>query len=118
MLPHPPSPRRPGLAPGMVIYPLPVSLHEEPFVLEPNARCELCGRGTYDPDKKERPWARAVKGGRQVLVCPQCQKDRPDWSDAMARCQQCGAVRLSAMLGEIVCRACGHVQIAEGKEGA
>jgi len=110
--------RRPGLVPGT--YPCPVDQpgSEEPFVLEPNARCELCGRGTYDPDKKERPWARAAKGGRQVLVCPQCQKDRPDWSDAMARCQQCGAVRLSAMLGEIVCRACGHVQIAEVNEGA
>ena len=27
----------------------------------------LCGRPTYDPDKKERPWSRGVSGGRQVL---------------------------------------------------
>ncbi len=33
----------------------------------------LCGRPTYDPDKRERPWARGVAGGRQVLVCPSCQ---------------------------------------------
>jgi hypothetical protein len=56
--------------------------------------CLFCGRPSYDPDKRERPWARAVRGGRQILVCPRCQVERPDW--------------LSAMLGEIVCRACGH----------
>src|SRR2546430_17175965 len=101
-------------------YPWPVSLTEpdEPFVLEANAHCALCGRGTYDPDKKERPWARAVAGGRQVLVCPRCQTDRSDWTDGLDRCKQCGAVRLSAMLGEIVCRACGRVQATEVSEGA
>jgi predicted amidophosphoribosyltransferase len=92
-----------------------VSLLDEPF--EPGARCFLCGRPTYDPDKKERPWARAVATGRQVLVCPQCQADRPDWSSRLDRCQQCGATRLSAMLGEIVCRACGAEQVRE-PEGA
>ena len=92
---------------------------DEPFVLEANARCELCGRVTYDADlKKERPWARAVSGGRQVLVCPHCQRDRADWTDGLDRCRECGAVRLSAMLGEIVCRACGHVQASEVTEGA
>ena len=89
-----------------------MSLLEEPIPL--NARCDLCGRPTYDPDKKERPWARAVSRGTQVLICPQCQADRPDWNQALDRCQQCGATRLSAMLGEVVCRGCGHVQVTEG----
>ena len=89
-----------------------MSLLEEP--VQKGARCALCGRPTYDPDKRERPWARAVAGGEQVLVCPQCQADRTDWAASLDRCQQCGAIRLSAMLGEVVCRACGHVQVTEG----
>jgi len=89
-----------------------VSLFEEPIAA--NARCALCGRPTYDPDKRERPWARAVSGGSQVLICPRCQSDRTDWSSSLDRCQECGAIRLSAMLGEVVCRACGHVQVTEG----
>ena len=72
--------------------------------------CHLCGRPTYDPDKHERPWVRATSGGRQVLVCPRCQEDRPDWAVVLDRCEACGATRLSAMLGQIVCRACGHVR--------
>ena len=95
-------------------YPDRVSLLEEPMDLEPNARCALCGRPTYDPDKRERPWARAVSRGQQVLICPTCQSDRPDWAASLDTCQQCGAIRLSAMLGEAVCRACGHVQVTEG----
>jgi uncharacterized Zn finger protein (UPF0148 family) len=43
-------------------------------------------------------------------VCPTCQQDRPDFADGLDRCERCGAVRLSAMLGEVVCRACGMVQ--------
>ena len=82
--------------------------------LEPNARCALCGRPTYDPDKRERPWARAVSRGQQVLICPACQSDRPDWTASLDTCQECGGIRLSAMLGEVVCRACGHVQVTEG----
>jgi len=26
--------------------------------------CYLCGRPTYDPDKRERPWVRATSGGQ------------------------------------------------------
>jgi predicted amidophosphoribosyltransferase len=79
---------------------------------EPGARtgCYLCGRPSYDPDKKSRPWARAVSDGRQVLVCPRCQEQRDDWAAGLDRCERCGATRLSAMLGEVVCRACGAVQ--------
>ena len=51
-------------------------------------------------------------GGRQVLICPACQADRPDWASSLDRCEACGGTRLSAMLGEVVCRACGHSQPA------
>ncbi|MGH2682069.1 MAG: hypothetical protein ACRDIX_02410 [Actinomycetota bacterium] len=71
--------------------------------------CHVCGRATYDPDKRERPWVRGVAGGRQVLVCPACQRDHPDWSDGLDRCERCSSTRLSVMLGNVVCRACGHV---------
>src|SRR5205085_11023919 len=37
-----------SLGPGH--YPDRVSLLDEPVELEPNARCALCGRPTYDPD--------------------------------------------------------------------
>jgi predicted amidophosphoribosyltransferase len=69
----------------------------------------LCGRPTYDPDKKERPWSRAVSGGRQVLICPACQAERPDWTATLDRCARCGSTRLSAMLEEVVCRQCGLI---------
>ena len=72
--------------------------------------CYLCGRPTYDPDKRSRPWARGAADGRQVLVCPVCQQERSDWEAGLDRCERCGSVRLSAMLGEVVCRACGTVQ--------
>ncbi len=74
------------------------------------ASCWLCGRPSYDPDKKSRPWARAVAGGRQVLVCPVCQETRVDWAAELDRCERCGETRLSVMLGEVVCRSCGQVQ--------
>jgi len=76
----------------------------------PSARtgCVLCGRPTYDPDKKERPWSRGVLEGRQVLICPICQIERPDWTDALDRCETCGSTRLSIMLGEVICRQCGQ----------
>jgi predicted amidophosphoribosyltransferase len=75
--------------------------------------CLLCGRPTYDPDKRATPWVRAVSDGRQVLVCPECQRDVPDWAERLDRCEECGSTRLSAMLGQIVCRACGLTVAAE-----
>lgn len=74
--------------------------------------CSLCGRPTYDPDKRETPWVRAVSGGRQVLICPACQAERPDWAEGLDRCRACGGTRLSAQLGGVVCRACGHTELA------
>jgi hypothetical protein len=73
-------------------------------------KCFLCGRQTFDPDKRGRQWVRAAVGGEQVLVCPSCQEDRPDWAIQLDRCEVCGASRLSVMLGQVVCRACGHVR--------
>jgi len=72
--------------------------------------CRLCGRPTFDPDKRGAPWARGVVSGSQVLVCPICQGDTPDWADALDACERCGARRLSAILGTVVCRACGREQ--------
>ena len=72
--------------------------------------CFLCGRPTFDPDRRERPWVRATVGGHQVLVCPRCQEDRPDWAVQLDRCEACGQTRLSVTLGQVVCRACGHVR--------
>jgi hypothetical protein len=79
------------------------------FEVSPEERpgCSLCGRATYDPDKRGVPWIRAVSGGHQVLICPECQRDRPGWADTLDTCAACGSTRLSAMLGEVVCRACG-----------
>ena len=74
--------------------------------------CLLCGRATFDPDKRDRPWVRAVQGGRQVLVCPACQEATPDWAERLDRCSACGSTRLSAMLGQVVCRLCGHVLVS------
>lgn len=83
---------------------------------EVRAGCFLCGRPTYDPDKRDRPWARGVSAGRQVLVCPWCQGERPDWAARLDRCQRCGGTRLSVMLGEVVCRTCGHVRVDRAEE--
>ena len=70
--------------------------------------CFHCHRPTFDPDKRAMPWARAVAGGVQILVCPDCQHDRPDWAESLDRCEDCGSTRLSVTLGDVVCRACGH----------
>ena len=80
----------------------------EPPVQRPG--CLFCGRPTFDPDKRERPWVRATVEGHQVLVCPSCQEERADWAVQLDRCEACGATRLSVMLGEVVCRECGHVR--------
>jgi hypothetical protein len=88
-----------------------VSSTEPPVVLgATRPACLLCGRPTFDPDKRERPWVRATVQGHQVLVCPTCQEERADWAVQLDRCEACGETRLSVMLGEVVCRACGHVR--------
>jgi rubredoxin len=81
------------------------------------AGCFLCGRATYDPGKRERPWSRGVAEGRQVLVCPVCQVERSDWMGRLDRCARCDSTRLSLMLGSVVCRQCGHIELP-AEEGA
>lgn len=76
-------------------------------------RCFLCGRPTFDPDRRGRPWIRGVAGGAQALVCPRCQEERANWAEALDRCERCEGTRLSAMLGQVVCRACGHLNVVE-----
>lgn len=70
--------------------------------------CFLCGRPTYDPEKSERPWARGVAKGRQVLVCPKCQTNSPEWTEILDRCSNCGSSRLNITLGQVMCRECGQ----------
>jgi hypothetical protein len=88
----------------------PILVPEAPADARDRPGCFLCGRPTFDPDKRERPWARAAVGGHQALICPRCQEERPDWVVQLDRCERCGATRLSVVLGEIVCRECGHVR--------
>jgi hypothetical protein len=83
-----------------------------PYTTAERPGCFICGRPTYDPDKRGKPWVRGVAGGKQALVCPQCQLERSDWAGGLDRCAACGATRLSLMLGEVVCRACGHTEPA------
>jgi Zn finger protein HypA/HybF involved in hydrogenase expression len=72
--------------------------------------CYRCERVQTDPDpaRPSAPWAVAVVGREQVLVCPDCQLDDPNWTEALATCPHCGSTRLRVMLGSIVCRACGR----------
>jgi len=68
-----------------------------------------CGRVQEDPPQgKPSPWARAVVSGEQVLMCPSCQSEQPDWLDAAERCPNCGYNKLSLKLGFRVCSKCGH----------
>jgi len=93
-------------------HPIPsalVSELDEPLVPS-GAGCRLCGRATYDPDKRSRPWVRGVSAGSQALVCPKCQATNPGWDVTLDRCERCGSIRLSLTLGEVTCRACGHLQ--------
>jgi hypothetical protein len=71
--------------------------------------CAVCGRGTYDPDKRERPWARGVIGGRLALICPRCQAEEPGWTSRLDQCAACSSTRLGVTLGQVVCRECGEV---------
>ena len=45
--------------------------------------------------------------GEQVLVCPGCQTR--GGTDGLDLCASCGSTVLVKRLGEVVCRACGHV---------
>ncbi|HEU5160687.1 MAG TPA: hypothetical protein VFU43_27065 [Streptosporangiaceae bacterium] len=53
-----------------------------------------------------------MRGDRQVLVCPDCQAVS-DWAADLDQCAACGATALICRLGEVECRACGHVRAVE-----
>lgn len=74
--------------------------------------CFRCGARQTDPVRGASPWKRGVLRDHQVLVCPDCQV-APDWADGLDRCATCGSTALICRLGEIECRACGHVRDAE-----
>ncbi len=74
--------------------------------------CYRCGARQTDPIRGASPWKRGVRDDRQVLVCPDCQTV-PNWTADLAHCTTCGSTGLLCRLGEIECRACGHVRTAE-----
>jgi hypothetical protein len=72
--------------------------------------CYRCGRIQDDPAKGASPWARAVVRDEQVLVCPVCQQEHPEWIREARACRRCASTRLQIQLGVVVCRACGEQQ--------
>ena len=80
--------------------------------------CHRGGARQTDPVRSASPWRRGVRAGEQVLVCPECQKDR-DWTADLARCASCGSARLVRVLGNTQCKDCGaEDQVAPEKPGA
>ncbi len=73
--------------------------------------CYLCGTRQVDPDRGKSPWARGVRRGHQVLVCPACQA-ASDWAAEFDRCGRCGSFHLIRRLDEVECRDCGCVRLA------
>ena len=71
--------------------------------------CYRCQRIQTDPVKGASPWARGVVEGEQILLCPDCQHEDPDWSEALDRCPRCGSTRLSMVMGSLTCRGCDYV---------
>ncbi|MDT3438023.1 MULTISPECIES: hypothetical protein [unclassified Pseudofrankia] len=68
--------------------------------------CYRCHIRQTDPARGASPWSRAVIGGDQVLICPDCQRE-PNWRQAFDNCAACGSTRLTKALGLVVCRDCG-----------
>lgn len=67
--------------------------------------CFRCGTRQTDLERGPSPWRRAVRDGRQVLVCPDCQ-DGEQWRDAVEACPACGSLDLTRRLGQTVCTHC------------
>lgn len=73
--------------------------------------CFRCGARQTDPVSGASPWKRGVRADRQVLICPDCQTAH-DWADGLDRCAACGSAAQVCRLGEVECRACGHIRDA------
>lgn len=74
--------------------------------------CYRCSARQVDPVRGASPWKRGVRAGRQVLVCPDCQR-AADWTADLDRCPSCGSTALVRRLGETVCRSCGRTSVGE-----
>jgi len=72
--------------------------------------CFNCGARQSDPIRGASPWIRGVRADRQVLVCPACRLQADLDLD---RCAECASTELVCRLGEVECRACGHVREAQ-----
>ncbi|MGH2750981.1 MAG: hypothetical protein ACRDK3_08935 [Actinomycetota bacterium] len=70
--------------------------------------CYRCGRIQTDPAKGAAPWGRGVVEGEQILICPECQSARRDWTADLDSCPRCKSTRLSVVMGSVVCRSCKH----------
>ncbi len=68
--------------------------------------CWQCARRQTDPARGPSLWRRAVFGGEQILVCPDCS-NVPGWDACLDACARCGSRKLVKALGEVSCRACG-----------
>jgi hypothetical protein len=77
--------------------------------------CYRCGVRQTDPVRGASPWRRGVRRERQVLICPSCQREH-DLDLDLDRCASCGSTRLICRLGEVECRSCGAVRLADGKD--
>lgn len=78
--------------------------------------CYRCGARQTDPDRgRPSPWKRGVRTDTQVLICPDCQRAR-DWTADLDRCPACRSTMLVRVLGETVCRGCGHRHAATEAE--
>ncbi|HZB29419.1 MAG TPA: hypothetical protein VE465_04555 [Streptosporangiaceae bacterium] len=53
-----------------------------------------------------------MRSDHLVLVCPDCQA-APDWAAELDQCAACASTALICRLGEVECRACGHVRDVE-----
>lgn len=71
--------------------------------------CYSCGARQTDPERGPSPWQRGIREGRQVLVCPDCQRGA-DWTAALDHCAGCGSARLKLTLGELRCGDCGRLE--------
>jgi hypothetical protein len=70
--------------------------------------CFACNARQIDPERGPSSWKKLVRGGEQVLVCPDCAR-KPGWDDAADRCPACGSTALRKALGTVRCAACGAV---------
>lgn len=72
--------------------------------------CYRCGARQTDPVRGASPWKRGVRAETQVLICPDCQREHDLDLDA---CASCRSTALICRLGEVECRTCGAVRLAQ-----